>query len=187
VTGAAQAAVEPQTLPAESITLTIAYDRALWRRGMTGWWQSVVPPAPFTKRAIFWAGVWFAIGALTLVLSVLEIAPSFVFAGLIGAGFLIGIFGYLQRTRMERFWDVVGTHWDKAGQTEAVFNASGVRLTDAVSSRELSWAAVDAVKGQNGVTILRSGISMIAVPDQDLPDDMTAEEFRARLDAWRTA
>ena len=171
----------------DSITVTFTYDRPLWRTAMTGWWRSVVPPDPFAKRAIFWAVVWLLIGALTLGLSVLEIGPEFVFAGLIGAAFLIGVFGYLQRTRMSRFWDIVGAHWDKAGATQAVFNADGVFLTDEVSRRELRWAAIDAVKGQKGVTVLRSGISMIAVPDSALPDGMDAKAFRAKLTQWRAA
>lgn len=171
----------------ETITVRIAYDRALWRRAMTGWWQSVVPPAPFVKRAIFWAFVWFGIGALTLLLSVLDIAPSYVAAGLIGAAFLVGIFGYLQRTRMDRFWDVIGAHWDRAGETEAVFGPDGMVLTDAVSRREFDWAAIDAVKGQRGVTVIRSGISMIAVPDGALPDGMSGKAFREQLAAWRAA
>ena len=64
----------------DTITLTFSYDRPLWRRAMSGWWRSVVPPDPFVKRAIFWAIVWFLIGILTLILSALDIAPSYVFA-----------------------------------------------------------------------------------------------------------
>jgi hypothetical protein len=171
----------------ETITVRIAYDRALWRRAMTGWWQSVVPPAPFLKRAIFWAGVWFGIGAFTLALAALDIAPSYVAAGLIGAAFLVGIFGFLQRTRMDRFWDVIGTHWDKAGETKAVFGPDGMTLTDAVSRREFEWDAIDALKAQRGVTVIRSGISMIAVPDGALPGRMSGKAFREQLATWRAA
>ena len=170
-----------------SIRVTIAYDRALWRSAMSGWWQSVVPPAPFVRRAIFWAVVWFTIGVVTLGLNAAGIAPSYVFAGMIGAAFLIGVFGYLQRTRMGRFWDVVGTHWDRAGETEAVFGPDGVTLTDNVSRRVLKWAAIDAVSGRKDVTVLRSGIAMIAVPDRDLPQGMPGQKFRARLEEWRAA
>lgn len=170
---------------AQSISLTIAYERALWRQAMTGWWRSVVPPEPFVKRVIFWAMVWFAIGALTLGLSAAGIGPGFVLAGLIGAAFLVGVFGYLQRTRMERFWDVVGTHWDRAGETEALFGPGGVTLTDEVSHRRMSWAAVDSIKAQKGVTVLRSGISMIAIPDAALPAGMTPDAFRSQLSDWR--
>ena len=173
--------------PDTSIRITIVYDRALWRRAMTGWWRSVVPPEPFVKRAIFWAIVWFAIGALTLALSAVGIGPEFVFAGLIGAAFLIGVFGYLQRTRMSRFWDVVGSHWDKAGKTKAIFGPEGITLTDDVSHRQMRWAAVDAIKRQKGVTVIRSGISMIAVPDSALPEGMTTKAFSAQLADWKRA
>ena len=169
-----------------SIKVTIAYDRTFWRSAMTGWWQSVVPPEPFVKRAIFWAVVWLGIGVLTMALYALGIGPDFVFAGLIGAAFLIGVFGYLQRTRMERFWDEVGRHWDKAGETQAVFGPEGLTLTDDVSRREMNWVAVDAVAGRKGLTVIRSGISMIVVPDRELPDGMTGKDFRGSIEAWRT-
>lgn len=169
----------------QEIRLTIAYDRVLWRRAMTGWWRSVVPPAPFLKRAIFWAVVWGLIGLLAVGIAAIGLTPYYVYAGLIGAAFLVGVFAYLQRTRMERFWDVVGTHWDRAGETQAVFGADGITLTDAVSRREMSWAAVDAVGAQKGVTVIRSGISMVAVPDAVLPDGMTGRAFRERLASWR--
>ena len=170
---------------AQSITVTIAYERALWRRAMTGWWRSVIPNAPFVQRAIFWAVVWFLIGILTLVLSLLDIAPSFVFAGLIGAAFLVGVFGYLQRTRMSRFWDVVGSHWDRAGETRATFGPEGMTLADEVSHRQLTWAAIDAVAPIRGGTVFRSGISMTVVPDTALPGDLDAKSFRAQIASWR--
>lgn len=169
----------------QAIAVTIAYDRAMWRRAMTGWWQSVVPPAPFLKRAIFWAIVWGLIGLLAMLLTAVGLTPYYVFAGLIGASFLVGVFGYLQRTRMDRFWDVIGSHWDRAGETRAVFGPDGISLRDDVSLREMSWQAVDAIKGQRGVTVIRSGISMIAIPDADLPAGMTGRVFRDRLEAWR--
>lgn len=169
----------------QTIRLNVAYDRTLWRRAITGWWQSVVPPAPFVKRAIFWAVVWGLIGLLTALITAIGLTPFYVFAGLIGAAFLVGVFGYLQRTRMDRFWDVIGSHWDKAGETEVIFSPDGIRLTNAVARHDLSWAAVDAVKGQRGVTVIRSGISMIAVPDTALPPGLAGKDFRDRLEEWR--
>ena len=82
---------------------------------------------------------------------------------------------------------MIGSHWDKAGETEAVFAPDGVTLADAVSRRELSWAAIDAVKGVRGVTVIRSGISMVAVPDSVLPEGLDGKTFRKRLSAWRQA
>ena len=68
-----------------SIRVTIAYDRALWRSAMSGWWQSVVPPAPFMQRAIFWALVWFAIGMLALGLASLQVFTAAVDTGVADA------------------------------------------------------------------------------------------------------
>ena len=169
----------------DSVTVTIAYDRKLWRRAMTGWWQSVVPPAPFAQRAIFWAVVWLAIGLFAGAIALFGISPTYVLAGLIGAGLLIGVFAYLQRTRMSRFWDVIGGHWDRAGVTEATFSAEGVSLVDTVSRRTLAWDAIDALATVRGGTVLRSGISMTVVPDAALPQGMTPAAFREQLSRWK--
>ncbi len=169
----------------EPISLTFTYDRKLWRRAMTGWWRSVVPPTPFLQRAIFWAVIWLAIAVLAGTISHFGLSPTFVVAGLLGAGLLVAVFAYLQRTRMSRFWDVVGTHWDRVGATKATFTAEGVTLTDTVSRRELGWPAVDAVAAVRGGTVLRSGISMTVVPDTALPNDLTPAAFRAQLADWR--
>jgi len=169
------------------VRVRFAYERKLWRRAMTGWWRSVVPPRPFVQRAIVWAVIWGAIGILAGAMTLFGLTPTYVVAGLVGAGVLVVGFVYLQRTRMGQFWNVLGRHWEKAGETEAVFGPQGVTLTDAVSRREMTWAAVDAVASVRGATVLRSGISMIAVPDAALPEDLSPRDFRARLTGWRQA
>ncbi len=170
-----------------TVRVTFAYDRALWRRAMTGWWQSVVPPTPFIQRALFWAVVWAGIGMLAGAVTLWGLTPYHVAAGLAGAGILLAVFVYFQRTRMARFWDVIGRHWDAAGETEAVFGPEGITLTDRVSRRDLTWAAVDAVAAVRGGTVFRSGISMVAIPDAALPDGIDARAFRARIAGWRSA
>lgn len=169
----------------DPLTVTFTYDRRLWRRAMTGWWQSVIPPAPFMQRATFWAVVWLALAVLAGAMSHFGLNPTYVLAGLLGAGWLVANFAYLQRTRMSRFWDVVGTHWDRAGETRAEFGPNGVILTDTVSRRELAWNAIDAVASVRGGTVLRSGISMTVIPDAALPDTLKPTDFRAQLAAWR--
>ena len=168
------------------IEVQFAYERALWRRAMTGWWQSVVPPEPFLKRAIFWAFIWTMIGVIALVVVGTGQSPNLVVAGLFGAGVLIAVFAYLQRTRMGRFWDVVGSHWDRAGHTKARFGPSGISVIDDVSRREFQWSAIDAIKGVRGGTVLRSGIAMIVIPDSALPNGVEPKAFRAKLNDWRT-
>ncbi len=168
-----------------SITVTFAYDRALWRRGMTGWWQSVVPPEPFMKRAIFWVIIWFGVAIIALGLAAAGLTMLFAIAGLIGAGIMVASFAYLQRTRMSRFWDEIGRHWHCAGETQLTADVSGLAMEDEVATRKLSWPAVDAVKAVRGGTVIRSGISMMVVPDASLPDGMDAKAFRAQIRRWR--
>ena len=169
----------------EIITVTITYDRALWRRAMTGWWRSVIPPRPFLHRAIGWAVIWFAIAVLAGLISHFGFSPTYVIAGLLGAACLVAVFTYLQRTRMARFWDIVGRHWDQAGTVEAKIGPDGITLTDHVSRCDLAWPAIDAIAKVRGGTVFRSGISMTVVPDTALPKDLTPTEFRERIRTWR--
>lgn len=169
------------------IEVLFTYDRALSRRAMSGWWQSVVPPVPFIQRSIIWAVIWFAIGIVAMLVLAAGYTPLLVVAGLLGAAVMVAGFTYLQRTRMSRFWDVIGQHWDKAGETRVVFRPAGLTVTDAVSRREYAWNAIDAVRPVRGGTVFRSGISMLVVPDTSLPDGMTAESFVAQIDGWRAA
>ena len=170
----------------DPISVTFSYDRALWRRAMTGWWQSVVPPTPFVQRAIFWAVIWGAIAILAGVIRAFGLSPAYVLAGLIGAGLLVGVFAYLQRTRMSRFWDVVGQHWDRTGAMAATFGPTGVTLSDDISKRELGWPAIDAIAPIRGGTVLRSGISMTVIPDSALPENLDAQSFRRAIKDWRS-
>ena len=167
-----------------TITVTFAYNRALSRRAMSGWWQSVVPPEPFLKRAIIWAVIWFGILGIALAVAAFGLTPWFVVAGLIGAGVMVATFTYLQKTRMSRFWDELGRHWDHAGETAVRLDASGLAIRDNVSQRNLSWAGVDAVKAVRGCTVFRSGISMLVVPDAALPEGMTPKMFREQIAGW---
>lgn len=169
----------------DRILVRVSYERALWRRAMTGWWQSVVPPASFARRALFWAVVWFLIGIFSVAIAVAGRSPIVVLWGLCGAGLMAGVFGYLQRTRMEQFWDEIGRHWDRAGDTELIFGPDGIELADSVSRRSMGWQAVDAIRPVQGGTVIRSGISMIVVADHALPANLTADAFRLALTDWR--
>lgn len=174
-----------QPIETNRIVVTFQYERALWRRAMTGWWQSVVPPQLFLQRAIFWACVWLGVALFAGLLGVAGLPPSLVLWVLGGAGLMVGVFGYLQRTRMGRFWNEIGRHWDGAGETRIVFGPEGLEVSDQVSQLRLNWGGVDAIKPVQGGTVIRSGISMIVVPDGSL--DMEPQEFREQLAAWRQA
>lgn len=171
----------------ETLTVSFPYDRALMRRAMTAWWQSVVPPNSFVSRAVSWSVAWFGVLLVALILGAYGISPSHVVAGLVGSAVPVLAFAYLQRTRMGRFWDIVGLHWEAAGVTTATFGPDGIDIADDVSRKHLDWTAVDAVCAARGGTVIRSGISMLAVPDDCLPEDLDPGAFRRRLGAWRDA
>ncbi len=169
----------------DPITVRFTFDRRLFPRALTGWWQSAVPRPHFINRVIAWALVWGGLLMVTLILGALGIAPAFVGAGVIGAGVLVLGFVILQRLRMRRFVAEIGSHWDRAGETQATFSADGVTFRDTVMLSQLDWAAIVAIVAVRGGTVLRSGVSMVAIPDRALPEGLRPRAFRERLDAWR--
>ena len=98
---------------------------------------------------------------------------------------MVAAFAYLQRTRMRQFYRIVGAHWDHTGEISVRFDAQGVELRDDVSERRYSWAAINAVQKAKGATVLRTGMSMIAIPDAALTEGLDPGAFRARLNEWR--
>ncbi len=169
----------------DPITVRFSFDRRLFPRALMGWWQSAVPRPSFINRVIVWALVWGGLLMVTLALGALGIAPVFVGAGVIGAGILVVGFVILQRLRMRRFVAEIGSHWDRAGETEATFSADGVIFRDTIMRSQLDWSAIDAIVGFRGGTVLRFGISMVAIPDRALPEGLRPRAFRQRLDDWR--
>ena len=100
---------------------------------------------------------------------------------------MVAAFAYFQRARMRQFYRIVGAHWDRAGEISVRFDARGMDMRDDVSERRFQWGAIDAVQKTKGATVLRSGMSMIAIPDTAIPEGLTAKEFGARLNDWRSA
>lgn len=167
------------------IEMRVSYDRELWRRGMRGWWRSVVPPEPFAKRVVFWAVVWLLVFGAAMLMPVLGLSPWYVAAALIGAGIIVAAVAYLQRSRMGAFWDEIERHWQRTGEMRLILDEAGVLVRDAAEHRTLGWAGVDAVYPVEGGHVLRSGISMIIIPDKALPDGITPEMLTRRIGGWR--
>ncbi|MBT8389655.1 MAG: hypothetical protein KJP13_08410, partial [Altererythrobacter sp.] len=85
-----------------------------------------------------------------------------------------------------QFYRIVGAHWDQTGEISLRIDAQGVDMRDDVSMQRYAWAAIDAVQKAKGATVLRTGMSMIAIPDAAIPEGMSASDFRARLNGWRS-
>lgn len=171
----------------DEIVIRFDFQPRLFSRALMGWWRSAMPPGSFLHRALQWAIGWFLFLMLVVLLGALGIEPRYVAAAVIGTlVFLLG-FVVLQRLRMRQFVRVIGEHWALAGETEGRFGAAGVRLVNSVARIELGWDGVDAVAGVRGATVLRSGVSMIAIPDAALPAGLAPRAFRNRLEGWKTA
>ena len=169
----------------DAIELRYRFDTKLLPAAMSGWWRSAVPPQKFVHRAVFWAVVWLGLLVLAGAIGQYGLSPVLVVAGILGAGVMVAAFAYLQRTRMRQFYRIVGAHWDHTGEISARFDADGVELRDQVSDRRYAWAAIDAVQKAKGATVLRTGMSMIAIPDAAMPEGLDPGAFRARLNGWR--
>ena len=172
---------------ADEIVLRIAFQRRLLRRALGAWWNSTVPRPTFFYRVVFWAVTWGVLLVVTLILAAFGIEPLFAGAAVVGAlVFLMG-FATLHNLRMRKFVTEIARHWDIAGETDVVFDAKGVVLEDKVSQMMLDWDGIDAIAGARGVTVLRTGIGMIQIPDKSLPEGMKPRAFRKRLQAWKDA
>ena len=169
----------------EPIELRYRFDTRVLPAAMSGWWRSAVPPQKFVHRAVFWAVVWLGLFVLAGAIGQAGLSPAFVIAGILGAGVMVAAFAYLQRTRMRQFYRIVGAHWDRTGEISVRLDARGIEMRDDVSERRYAWAAIDAVHKAKGATVLRTGMSMIAIPDAALPEGLSASAFRARLKGWR--
>ena len=167
------------------IELRYRFDTKLLPAAMSGWWRSAVPPQKFVHRAVFWAVVWLGLLVLAGAIGQFGLSPVLVIAGILGAGVMVAAFAYLQRTRMRQFYRIVGAHWDNTGEIAVRFDAQGVEMRDDVSERRYAWAAIDAVQKAKGATVLRTGMSMIAIPDAAMPQGLSTSDFRARLNGWR--
>lgn len=171
----------------DEIELRYRFDTKLLPAAMSGWWRSAVPPQKFVHRAVFWAVVWLGLLVLAGAVGKAGLSPSFVIAGILGAGVMVAAFAYLQRRRMRQFYRIVGAHWDATGEISVRFDAKGVDMRDDVSMQRYAWAAIDAVQKAKGATVLRSGMSMIAIPDLVMPEGTSSSDFRAQLNRWRAA
>lgn len=95
-----------------------------------------------------------------------------------GAAFLVVLFA---NRRMRKA--VLGFE-DRRGDVAARFAPAGLEFRSAFDSQEIAWPAIDAVLPIEGGTALLSGGLVHAVPDAALPEGLTPEAFRDRLNAW---
>lgn len=166
-----------------ALRLEFGFDRRLFPRALMAFWFSAVPRSSLRFRLVFWMLVWVAVLAGVVAAGALRLPPSVAWA--IAAGVVaLWIIG-LQRVRMARFYRALSAHWDKVGPMAIEFDDDGLVVTQTGSRMAFSWGVVDAVARARGGTVLRIGMTMIAVPDTALPENLSPGEFRARIANWR--
>jgi len=74
-----------------------------------------------------------------------------------------------------------------AGETEMELGPEGFTMRSQLGESRMRWAAVQAVFALAGGSALRIGATTIAMPDEALPEGMTPEDLRARIENWRAA
>ena len=144
---------------------------------------------PFASKAISWVVLFVCI------LISFQIAGAFGQKTLGGAHIIavvLGAFSYLLFTVV--FSSLAGRHnWalqraarEKSRPFTFHFAPDGFKIDARNSKSDYDWDAVEDVAALTGGTGVRIGVFVYPVADEDLPEGMTSEEFRARLDAWRT-
>ncbi len=168
----------------DPMTVTFGFEKRLFRHAVMTFFFSAVPRPSTSYRIVFWLVVWLTVLAAVITIGALKIPP--VTAG-IGAVIAFGLWILaLQRVRMAKFYSALAEHWTRTGDMTATFDANGAHFTQSESEMRFSWVAVDDVVRTKGGTVFRIGMSMITIPDAALPNGMSAKDFRARLDDWRT-
>ena len=172
-------------IEADAVELSWAPAPDLLPAATVGFWHDVVPPATFVRQVSGWALVWFAVGGVAILLSALGYPPILALGGVVGAGVVMVALAVITNYRLRRFQNSLRGHWQDAGRTTARFDAMGVHVADGVSETKLVWQGIDGISAIRGGTLVRAGISIVVVPDGALPQDLTPEAFRDRLEGWR--
>ncbi|MEO0891530.1 MAG: hypothetical protein AAFY35_02960 [Pseudomonadota bacterium] len=108
------------------------------------------------------------------------LAPMAFGAGL-GSVIILGVWWKQHRS-------LVGVHMgvnDKASRHRYEIDSTGIIAAREHIRSEIAWPFVNAIRGTEGATLIEVQTARLIVPDAAL--DVAPDEFRAQLEAWRTA
>lgn len=145
-----------------------------------------------SRQWIWKVAAWFALVFLLMLLVRLDAVRDVESIVLVGA-FIVGSvviaaiqYGntWLLRTRLTSSLEQTQS---LHGALSVEFGPEGCRLDSAISHSSLKWQAVDEIIDLGAGTGLSSGLLVYPIPNEALPDGMSPEDFRQKLESWRAA
>ena len=143
-----------------------------------------------SRQRVWKVAVWFALVFFlmwVLRLDVVQEVERVLLAGAFIAGAVVTAvvqFGnvWLLRARLKSTLEQTQT---LQGPFSVEFGPDGCRFCSPLSNSNLKWQAVEEIIDLRTGTGLRSGLLVYPLPNDALPDGMSPEDFRERLETWR--
>ena len=143
---------------------------------------------PWTWKFALWLALVFLL-TWVMNLDVFHVAgrpPTF---GAFALGVLVMLLGqYLAFWAIHRrLFSVYEQGQNQSGPTNVSLGPEGCRFESQVACTDLKWQAIEEVLDLKTGTGLRSGLYVYLLPNESLPAEISPDEFRERLEAWRQA
>ncbi|WP_027256445.1 hypothetical protein [Leisingera aquimarina] len=75
----------------------------------------------------------------------------------------------------------------KRGTTHTTFSSEGISYCNDIEQYRLSWLGVDGAIELDGGTGVIYGPGFLPIPDDALPEGMSSDDFRKRIEEWVAA
>ncbi len=177
-------------MSSEPIEFTYREDPALLAAAMTSWSRAEATERSPLKSALLWLAISLVFGAaLGFGAAFLDIQNAGAVLMALGIGFLAGLVVWMVTHRMQ-VRKLIAMGIDTAndrGEISMRFDDEGVHVRSGLGTSLTKWAAYAAVFAIPGGTVLRAGSTVLPFPDSALPEDLTPDMFRDRLNTWMDA
>ncbi|MEM7058086.1 MAG: hypothetical protein AAF557_10895 [Pseudomonadota bacterium] len=174
----------------DAIDLTLDLSPGLMARAMMRAGQELQTGAPISlhiKRGAMLAG-------LALLLAVAQVALHRLYEiELFNAGLVAGmIFAFaslilMQRGAINLMAERVVQAAARRGPVRLTVGPGGLSERSGIGRIDVVWDAVESISAVANGTVVRFGGMCFAIPDTALPDGLTPEDLRMRLESWRSA
>lgn len=185
----------PENAPPDRVVMRYRVDDALLYEAMVATGRALMrrPAGGAGARAGKVRALGFALGVLVAISALIDlvrfslVGPELIY-GVLGlvAGFAIYTM-FLNRA-YRRVARLMAGNPVYAGPVTAVLDTGGIEIRGQSSLSRLGWEAVDEVlELDSGALALVVPTEMLPLPAAGLPDGITLEDLKARIEAWRDA